>query len=338
MLVIKIKNIQAIREGSVIFGDKEIVEFIGDNSNGKSIITKFIKAMCEGNLFTKKTRRDLINKDETVSFGEFYMIDTNKNKMLGFILYKEGTDSIVVWGSPDNPQQRRGTEGGLKELIYDFGFRVYQDGEICLQIFPTWGLIPFITTKGKTNAEMYNDLISDKVAEEFLKSFEEFTYPMIKIKTKEYDEALERLNKQVDSISSTDYRPLEAMLGKLEDGLKSITGLQNVDLSKMKRIVYIPKELLKPVSEPDIPRIIGVPNLNLRNPVDFNTKSFKHIVPIPDMEFVTIPKVNIPRVISPGPMPITVNQTPFMEISKAAADYIAMLNNRCPTCGQLLVH
>ena len=45
MFNISLKNIQAIEDASIMLDDHTIVEFTGDNSNGKSVISKVISAM-----------------------------------------------------------------------------------------------------------------------------------------------------------------------------------------------------------------------------------------------------------------------------------------------------
>lgn len=355
MIIIKLTNIQAIKEGEVHFDNNEIVEFIGDNSNGKSIITKVLTYICEGSIFTKKVRKDVINDESNI--GEFYIIDTARNKVLGFILYREGTDSLIIWGNKDNPQQRRGVEGGLKEILYDFGFRIYQDGDVCLQLFPTWGAIPFITTSGKTNSEIYNDLISDKMAEEFLSLFDEITYKLFKLKNKELNEDIARVKGQINTINAFDYRPLEELAAKIETGLKELNGLAPINLRKYGRFVYVPPTLPVKVNKVSLKKLTYVPEISFRGLIKYDKSKLNRIVSIPEMNFnkvnpCKIPKITyipdmnsnfirkpkIDRIIHPGNIIRPFNKDVLTNLKKATSNYIQVLNNKCPTCGRVLIN
>lgn len=184
MLRIDICNVQAIESASIEFDGSSIVEFTGDNSNGKSILSKFIKVMTSGGLHSKEERISLVRDGCT----ECYCIFTHNLKQLGVFVGIESKTTKVAYiedvTKSQSPIVRFLGEGGTEELIHQFGFRSYSDGEICMQLSPTYGVIPFVTSSGTTNFNIVSDIVTDKVADEFIKTYESITYPLFKNRLK----------------------------------------------------------------------------------------------------------------------------------------------------------
>lgn len=185
-LSVELENVQAIKHAIINFGSHGITEFIGDNSNCKSALSRVVEYLNSGDLCDKEVRENIINDFEQ----EARIMFSKGNEILGIILRRDRKDSMVIY-SPDctienNPDTviRYLEDSGYLQLVYKFGFRSYQKGEICLQVCPTYGAIPFVTTKGKTNMEIINDITSDKVAEEFLENYEKITDPAFRSRLK----------------------------------------------------------------------------------------------------------------------------------------------------------
>ena len=64
MFKIDMVNIQAIGEAHIELEENSIVEFVGDNSNGKSILSKVIEYLTKGDLIQKDVRQALIKDTE----------------------------------------------------------------------------------------------------------------------------------------------------------------------------------------------------------------------------------------------------------------------------------
>ena len=62
MIKIELQNIQAIGSAEINIAENTITVFSGDNSNGKSILSKVIEAVTSGDIKTKDIRhRDIID-------------------------------------------------------------------------------------------------------------------------------------------------------------------------------------------------------------------------------------------------------------------------------------
>ena len=187
MIRFTLENCQAIKHATIEFNEPSIVEFIGNNSNGKSVISKCIDALTSGSISNKETRNSIIR--DGAEFAEF-TIEHDK-KMLGMVLYPEISKSVVVFQPNTDDSEKMTIRGvgdrqGCAELIRKFGFRVYAQGAVCLQLSPTFGAIPFITTGGAVDFEIVDDVTVDKVADEFLKACKEITFPVFRERNAKY--------------------------------------------------------------------------------------------------------------------------------------------------------
>jgi hypothetical protein len=327
MILFKLINIQALKDATIAWDDKEIVEFVGDNSNGKSILSKTLDYMVKGDIFDKHIRKDLINDEEDVA--QFW-IKTDK-KTLGIILYRNGTESYFTWGkNGEELNRRRATEGGFKEVLYDFGFRFYQKGEVCLQVFPTYGPIPFITTSGTTNKEIYDDLTSDKIADDFLSLYGEYTSTTFKLKEKEFRESKERIKSILDNIVEYDYEAYEKLGRKMKEYLLILKNLEFFDFED----INVP------------PNVCAFDEMNFTFE-DIPIYNEQVSLDIEPFEFNDIPVYPIKDEVFPegfifDDIPVSPNITiPILDlddskVTKSFRNYFDALNKRCPTCGRLL--
>lgn len=244
MIKFDLVNVQAIGEAHIEIEENSITEFVGDNSNGKSIITKMIEYLTKGDLIHKDVRQALINDKEQ----QAVFIITKGVEQLAVLLREELKDSFIMYMEDVNKEakvlRQLSDTDAVKLLIDKFGFRVYSKGDICLQLFPTFGTIPFVTTSGATNNEIVDDITTDKVADEFLKSFASITFPTFKERIgrlrreKEADEAI------LANMEQYDYKDYEAHYDELNKLYNIIKGYQfyqmrNIEIPRI-RIYQIP--------------------------------------------------------------------------------------------------
>ena len=255
MIKIDLKNVQAIGDAHLEIEDNTIVEFVGDNSNGKSIISKVIEYMTKGDLIHKDVRCSLINDNAT----EAVFIITHDNEQLALLLRQELKDSYIMYQSDIRNESSRvlrllSDREACEAMIHQFGFRTYAKGDICLQLFPTFGIIPFVTTSGATNNEIVDDITRDKIAEEFIKSFSTITYPIFKQKIETLRRERSSAQAILDNIEAYDWRSYE----ELEKELKRLYNIIQPYQFYQARKLEFPRVKLYPVGIlkiPTIPRI-----------------------------------------------------------------------------------
>ena len=223
MIRIDLQNMQAISDATIDIPENSITEFSGDNSNGKSIVSKIIQALTSGDIRNKAVRRSLI-KDTTDSG---YMSITWGKKQLVVVITEEQAQSYLIYLSDNENKDTLITrqisdKEGCAALINEFGFRTYANGDICLQLSPTWGPIPFVTTAGSVNYDIVNDITVDRIAQEFLDSFKTITYPTFRNRLQNIKAEQESVEAVLDAMEQYDWRTYKSLAEELNEYLKVI--------------------------------------------------------------------------------------------------------------------
>ena len=256
MFKIDLQNIQAIGNAHIVVENNTIVEFVGDNSNGKSVISKVIENLVSGDIAHEDVRRTLI-KDNT---EQGVVIFTYNEKQLGLILKPAVKESLIMYkpniiDDPENAIFRAINDAdGLNAIVREFGFRAYANGDICLQLHPTWGAIPFITTSGATNNSIVEDITRDKIADNFLSSFQTITFPVFKEKIARLQKEHDSAKAVLDNMESYDWRAYDAIYEELSEVYQQIKDYEYCYIDD----IPVPDLSVVPVSSiqiPDIPII-----------------------------------------------------------------------------------
>lgn len=256
MFKIDLQNIQAIGNAHIVVENNTIVEFVGDNSNGKSVISKVIENLVSGDIAHEDVRRTLI-KDNT---EQGVVIFTYNEKQLGLILKPAVKESLIMYkpniiDDPENAIFRAINDAdGLNAIVREFGFRAYANGDICLQLHPTWGAIPFITTSGATNNSIVEDITRDKIADNFLSSFQTITFPVFKEKIARLQKEHDSAKAVLDNMESYDWRAYDAIYEELSEVYQQIKDYEYCYIDN----IPVPDLSVVPVSNiqiPDIPII-----------------------------------------------------------------------------------
>lgn len=253
MFKIDLQNIQAIGNAHIVVENNTIVEFVGDNSNGKSVISKVIENLVSGDIAHEDVRRTLI-KDNT---EQGVVIFTYNEKQLGLILKPAVKESLIMYkpnivDDPENAIFRAINDAdGLNSIVREFGFRAYANGDICLQLHPTWGAIPFITTSGATNNSIVEDITRDKIADNFLSSFQTITFPVFKEKIARLQKEHDSAKAVLDNMESYDWRAYDAIYEKMSEIYQQIKDYKYGYIED----IPIPDLSVLPVSRVQIPDI-----------------------------------------------------------------------------------
>lgn len=234
MIRIELVNIQSIEEAVFEIEEKSITEFVGNNSNGKSILSKVIQAVTSGDIRHKEVRQALIKDGQP--YGLFGI--TYKTQQIVFSFYEELKDCLVVYvpntANPDkNIVRQLSDREGIESILHKFGFRTYAKGDICLQLSPTFGAIPFITTSGAVNGEIVQDITTDKVAQEFLDSFKDITFPIFRNKLSAAKKEKESLETVIAAAGSYDWRVFEDIAKESDKILNMLEGYKFIRINEL---------------------------------------------------------------------------------------------------------
>ena len=253
MIKIVLQNLQAIANAEFELDDKSITEFVGNNSNGKSILAKVIQSITSGDITRKEIRQALIK--DGCQQAVFAM--AHGNQQIGVILQEELKNCSVLYipnvNKPEKSIARAlSDKQGVESILHKFGFRTYAQGDICLQLSPTFGAIPFITTSGAVNGEIVQDITSDKVAEEFIDSFKNITFPIFRSKLAAAKKERETLETLIASVGDYDWREYEELAGKMKVVMDAIENYKFIRVED----IAIPPLGFKLVK---VPRIVDIP-------------------------------------------------------------------------------
>ena len=230
-------NCQGLQNCCLDLPPNSLVEFVGGNSNGKSTISRFLAHLQKCDLHIEEHRKTLIKRhEETANFG----IVADNNEALILILHKEVSKSYLCFMPDFDDKSRTVTRGlndreGCKKLVHRFGFRFYANGEVSLNLAPTYSPIPLVNTSGKTNFEIVDDFSKDNVADEFMTSYKTYTRPMFVRKMKQLKERRAELERLTENNLYPDWefcRDFAERTKELAAALTRIVPLDAIDYTR----------------------------------------------------------------------------------------------------------
>ena len=303
---VRLRNIQSIQCADYVFPETGVVQIAGANSNGKSILIKAVSAVATLKILDQD-ERDAIIRD---GCQEGSIIMEYKGKVLVVTLNRERNLCMVGLQRVDGTQIKRTfRDKGIPELLHEFGFRCYNDNTICLQVYETFGQIPFVTTSTKVNAEIVKAITEDSVARTFLNNYKEITYKGMREQMKAYNDAIANKQRLKDTIVVFNHMKYQNFYDIMKEKYNVLKYLDYIELD------YINP----PACELEV---IDVPNM------DFDE------IPIPPE--VNIINLSVPKlgylqykdaVEVPGDVDDMLQEVEHLD---------SILEGRCPTCGKLL--
>ena len=272
MIKIELQNIQAIGSAEINIAENTITVFSGDNSNGKSILSKVIEAVTSGDIKTKDIRRALIKDGTDCGVVSFTM----GTKQLAYILREEISQSCVMYSDDITKENSHivrslNDKTGLEALNKKFGFRSYANGIICLQLSSTFGPIPFVTTSGAVNSDIVTDITVDRIAQNFLDSFKTITYPVFRQRIANLKNEKEHVTQMLDVLESYDWKEYESIANEMQSvynmiATYTITQIEDIKVPPDIKIYELNpikiKDIHKPVLYEVYPIINNISGIN----------------------------------------------------------------------------
>lgn len=268
---ILLKNIQSIKNGQYTFPDAGLVQILGANSNGKSILIKVISAIATLKIKDNDERRALIN--DACEEGSVSM--QYKGKMLIVKLHEDRNKCLVaLFRSKDEKIIRTFRDCGIEELLEEFGFRVYNKNSLCLQVFETFGQMPFVNTSNAVNYEIVEAVTTDTVAQNFLTNFKEITHKKAREQLKQLDIKIEGLKQTRNSLVIFDHVAYSEMTNKM---LKVYNVLKYLEPIHVEKLNIPPKVKFIDIAPPSIERVKFVTPMPVLSKVTSFTEVLKEM-------------------------------------------------------------
>lgn len=247
-MIIELVNIQAITHAVYDFPDAGVVQITGENNNGKSILIKAI-AFVANTLITKNEERESIIKDDC-SYGTIYMI-RGEQKLLVYVSRERGECYYQYTTSTLNVK-RTIREGGLDKLASAFGWSTFSGG-LCLQLFETYGVLPFVNNSAACDYEIIDEIITDRVANDFVQNYSSITYPLLRDAVAKYKQNVESCERELKAITVYDVAKYELMAARLRRYQEIVQYMIPYVPAKLPITKYMKYGTLKPVHMVKLP-------------------------------------------------------------------------------------
>lgn len=259
-MIVELINIQSIQKATYEIEEKGVVQIIGDNSNGKSILIKAMSFVATTLIKDKEERETIINDD--VDSGIIIM--SRKDMTLKVYINRELSNCRYELVRANGTVITRSVrEGGLEKLADEFGWATFKDG-VCLQIFETFGTMPFVNNRASGDYEIVDYIITDRVANNFIEAYKgttntEFSRYASDLKTK-----IAYADKVLSEISFYNIVAYENILYKLKAYQRNVSKLFILNTSKLpitRAFKYVDVPMYSPRKLPVFRVLPSIPSL-----------------------------------------------------------------------------
>lgn len=227
-----IENIRSIKELEIEMPDVGVVQFIGDNSHGKSILIYALTKLTSKTILDAEVRtKYLIRRGETD--GYLSMIRTD-GYTINFRINEERDKTICQLKRPDGTKITRSLrEGGWNSLFDEFGFMIFDNGDTTIQFHNTFGTMPFINTSPKLNYTIVESISLDSMAKQFVDTYKDVTHKSAKSLLETVDIKIDESKKALKAVKPYDYVPYNNIKVELEKCERKLLGLSKLEIERI---------------------------------------------------------------------------------------------------------
>lgn len=323
-----------------------IITIIGENSEGKSVITKAFRALISGQLDKLAVRKSLINWDKDWAEIE---IERDDGALLKAHITLEPKDTYIEYSNPNETGEvftRYLRGGGYADLVSEFGLHWDKDCGMSLNVYETFDPLLFVTTSPKTNDTMLSYCLSDPRVERSIENQKAFVMHIDNEVQQLISEQM-TIRAALSSIVVYDLPREYSFKETFEIFEKNISALLKADVelpdmpnySRFEGLNLAPVRLLVDgiAKSPAIPEYERAPDTNMAK----IRRLAGYIKKLPDISSVTpAPEINpnIPTLWE------IVSAKPSMDIcaigqewQQTLLDIAALEAETCPTCGRRLL-
>lgn len=218
---VELTNIQSIAHAVYQLDEKGITQIIGENSNGKSILIKACTFVTDSRIKDEDERKAILNWNANV--GVIVMSREGVKLKVTVTLERENCRYELTRKNGE-VITRTIREGGLEILADEFGWITF-DGNVCLQIFETFGIMPFVNNRESGDYAIIDHIITDKVANNFVDEYEKTTYPAFKTYANDLKLKVEGSQRILDGITFYNIQQYEDILFKLKKYQRNVAHL-----------------------------------------------------------------------------------------------------------------
>lgn len=163
-------NIQSHTHTVLEFPEVGIIRFMGDNSNGKSVMVKVMQDVVSNNISRPANRRSIIRRGN--SFGEL-LLESYAGDTLFVHISLEAAQTYAELTRGDAPTVRRYlADKAIPVLVREFGWHYDDQCHVSINIHNDTDGLLFVDTRKQTNFELLAGMRSDAFTEAALAEIE----------------------------------------------------------------------------------------------------------------------------------------------------------------------
>ncbi len=164
-------NIQSHINTVLEFPETGIIRFLGDNSNGKSVLVKVLQDVVSNNISRPAARRSIIRRGN--AFGELLL-----ESYSGDVLYVHiDLEASQTWAeltlAGQKPVRRYLADKAIPVLVQQFGWHFDNKSGVSINIHNDTDGLLFVDTRKQTNFDLLSSMRSDAFAEAALEQLQE---------------------------------------------------------------------------------------------------------------------------------------------------------------------
>ena len=276
---ITLKDVQSIKYAVYDIEEKGVTQIIGENNNGKSILIKAMAFIANTHIKKKNKREPLIND----ACNQAYILIERLGMKLEVCIARQNENCYYRFTDTDGSTIIRTVrEAGLDKLADKIGFKTYSNN-VCLQIFETFGIMPFVSNTEQGDWEIIDSIISDKVANDFVETYSQITYPKFVETVKYLKMKLEDVQRRFSDITFWDiekYSDLSKRLSEYQRNVQHFVNYTPTELPVLSILNCIDVPLFEPIELPIFWVIPQVEDLrDLTNEINTYSKLYNGVCP-----------------------------------------------------------
>lgn len=156
-------NIQSHINTVLEFPETGIVRFLGDNSNGKSVMVKVLQDVVSNNISRPAARRSIIRRGN--SFGELLLESYSGDVLYVHIDLEASQTYAELTHAGQQTVRRYLADKAIPMLVREFGWHYDDKSGVSINIHNDTDGLLFVDTRKQTNFDLLSSMRSDAYAE-----------------------------------------------------------------------------------------------------------------------------------------------------------------------------
>lgn len=248
---IKLVNIQCHKELDIVLPKTGVIAFTGNNSNGKSVVSKVLKCLLSNQYQSRpKVRASLINRN--AAYGEALFVREDDVTLL-LHLTRDAASTYLTFTAPGcEPVKRYLADRCFQDLCREFGWHYADTRDLSLNIAELDDPLLFFATSFGCNYDILETAMSDPAASLSLERVKQVMKEAVELR----ETATSRINACNTVLRGLCMYDIDKEQARLDKLSALYTVLSKVYLPSLPAIDPVPKVTLYTVYRPVLPAVV----------------------------------------------------------------------------------